>query len=456
MGIDNDKCLTAKDSQEIARLLEEAGADAIQVRSEWIGYHSAGFFPEAAFYPDLIIPEESYPKEYNLSRNGAGALLPLAEAVKKRVSIPVLTVGRYDPVLGEKVLREGKADFIAMTRRLLADPELPNKIAQGRLEDIRPCTACQTCLEPRPVKCCRINAALGQEESYILKEAKKKKKVMIVGGGPSGLEAARVAATRGHEVLLYEKESKLGGLLPVAALVKGTKIEDLPAIVKYLKTQVEKLGVKVKVNTEVTPELVDAIKPDVVILAMGGEASVPDIPGINRSNVVVSSNLHKRVNKYLKFFSPGFLRWLTKFYLPLGKRVVVIGGDIQGCELAEFLTKRGRKVTIVDTKETMGEGMGRLPLVALFWWFDRKGVTRMTEVKYEEITDKGLTVTTREGNKQTIEADTIVSVLPMKPNTALLKSLEGKVSEVYTIGDCKEPLLIVDAVADGYRIANTL
>jgi thioredoxin reductase len=104
----------------------------------------------------------------------------------------------------------------------------------------------------------------------------------------------------------------------------------------------------------------------------------------------------------------------------------------------------------------MGEGIGRLPLVALFWWFDRKGVTRITEVKYEEITDKGLTVTTREGNKQTIEADTIVSVLPMKPNTALLRSLEGKVPEVHTIGDCKEPLLIVDAVADGYRIANTL
>jgi 2,4-dienoyl-CoA reductase (NADPH2) len=456
VGIDDDKCLTSKESQGIAQLLQEAGADAIQVRSEWLGYHSAGFFPEAAFYPELIVPAESFPKELDQSRNGAGALLPLAAAVKKVVSVPVLTVGRYDPELGEKVLQEGKADFIAMTRRLLADPELPNKIAQGRLDDIRPCTACQMCLEPRPIKCCRINAALGSDEPYIIKEAGKRKRVVIVGGGPSGMEAARVAALRGHEVLLYEKESKLGGLLPVAALVKGLEIEDLPAIVKYLKTQIEKLGVKVKLNTEVTAELIEELKPDAVILATGGETNVPDIPGISNRNVVIGTKLHKQVKTYLKFFSPKFLRWLTKFYLPIGKKVVIIGGDIQGCELAEFLTKRGRNVTIVDTAQTLGEGMGRLLLIALTWWFQKKGVTTMTEVQYGEITDKGLTVITKEGDKQTIEADTIVSALPLKPNAALFTSLEGKVPEVYAIGDCEEPRLIVDAIADGYRVAKAL
>jgi len=369
------------------------------------------------------------------------------------VSVPVMTVGRLDPMLGEQALREGKVDFIGMTRRLIADPELPNKIAAGRLDDIAPCTACDNCLGSRR---CRINANVGTEHNTVEK-AGEAKKVVIAGGGPAGLEAARVAALRGHDVMLYEKSNKLGGLLPMAALVKGTGIEDLPAIVRYLKRQITGLGVKIRLGEEVSPSVIEDIQPDVVILATGGTTSVPAIPGIYKRNVISNADLHRRLKFLLRFLRPGALRWLTNFYLPVGKRVVVIGGGIQGCELGEFLTKRGRKVTIVEKADTLGEGMVDVAMAYLFTWFKKKGVTMISGVKeYVEITDKGLTLITREGETQTIKADSIMSALPLIKNTDLLKSLEGKVPQVYAVGDCREPLLIVDAIADGSRTARAI
>jgi len=142
--------------------------------------------------------------------------------------------------------------------------------------------------------------------------------------------------------------------------------------------------------------------------------------------------------------------------MPLGKRVVIIGGGIHGCELAEFLVKRGRKVTIMDTSGALGEGMFHHLKCALLAWFQKKGVTMMTEVKYEEITDKGLTIITKEGDRQTIEADSIVPAMSLIPDTGLLESIEGKAPEIYAIGDCREPLLVVDAIADGSRIARAI
>jgi 2,4-dienoyl-CoA reductase (NADPH2) len=203
-------------------------------------------FPEHLFFPE---PPSHQPAELDWSRHGAGVTVPLATAVKQVVKIPVIGVGRLDPIFGEKLLKEGKVDFIGISRRLMADPELPNKLASGRLEDIAPCTACLGCiseiLKDKPVRC-RVNGALGGEEGYYtVTPAGKKKKVVVVGGGPGGLEAARVAALRGHRVDLYDKEHQLGGLLPLAAMVKGTEIEELPVLVGYFKTQLAKLGVTV-------------------------------------------------------------------------------------------------------------------------------------------------------------------------------------------------------------------
>jgi 2,4-dienoyl-CoA reductase (NADPH2) len=453
--------MTPKEAQGIAQILQAAGADAIHVRIEFYNrpkdprLRDSTQFPDIALYPETPFPLD--PGEVDGSRYGAGGWVPPAIAVKQAVSIPVIAVGRLDPEISEELLRRGAVDFVSFNRRLMADPELPNKLAEGRLEDICPCTGCITCFdnnEKGNPPLCQVNAALGKEVEYEIKPAEKKKKVMVVGGGPAGMEAARVAALRGHEVTLYEKEPKLGGSLPLAAMVKGFDREDLLGLVRYLETQITKLGVDIRLGQEVTKSVVEGIKPDVLIIAAGGTHDIPDLPGINKRHVVTGKALHRQLKGYMRFIPPRLLRPLTKVWMPIGKRVVVIGGGIHGCQTAEFLVKRGRKVTIMETAEEIGEGLLETFIKPhLLDWLDGKGALMLPGVKYEEITDKGLTITTQEGKKQTIEADTIVTALPLLPNTELLEELDGIAPEVYAIGDCKDPQLIVDAIADGSRIA---
>jgi 2,4-dienoyl-CoA reductase (NADPH2) len=456
IGVDESECLTFQDAMKIARIIEEAGADAIQVRSQWIGRHDSSFLTDHLFYPEPPVPLAAFPKELDMSRHGAGANANMAAAIKKVVSLPVITVGRLDPDLGEEILREGKADFIAMTRRLFADPELPNKIAAGKIEDIAPCTSCTCCKAENTHRRCRINACIGTEKTYAMEPPGKKKRVLIVGGGPGGMEAARVAAKRGHDVTLIEKTGRLGGLLPMAAMVKGLEIEDLPAIIRYFDSQFKKLGVHVRLSTELTSELTEKLKPDVLVVATGGTPAFPDIPGINGPNVVKNTDLHRMLKLFLRFVGPGTLRGLTKLWMPVGKKVVIIGGGIQGCELAEFLVKRNRKVTIVDSAEELGTDMIQHLRQQLFWWFREKRVELLPGVKPVAITVKGLTILTKQGYNRTIPADSIIPAVPMKPNTKLAEDFRGKVPEIYTVGDCGNPGIIADAVADGWRVGNAI
>ncbi len=449
-GIDNGKCVTAEAAREVAPFLERAGADAIQVRSHWLGYHVGAYLTDALFYPDPPIPIEDFPKEYYAAKKGAGANILLAAGIKKQVSIPVTVVGRLDADLGEKVLAEGIADFIGMTRRLIADPAYINKLRAGRIDDIAPCTGCANCLGSRR---CRVNAMVGTGYNTI-ERAEKKKKVLVIGGGPAGMEAARVSAIRGHDVTLYEKAPKLGGLMPLAAMVKGPHPENLPLLIDYLGGQIRKLGVRVVLGREADLSTVDRAQPEVVFVATGATPTLPSIKGIDSSHVTSGEALHKRLKLLSRFFGPYTLRWLSRFYMPIGRTVVVIGGGIQGCELAEFLTKRGRKVTIVETADHIGDGMVDAFLGQLMTWFEKKGVVAILGVKeYVEITERGLTFVTKEGTKQTLYADTIVPALPLTPNNGLVEKLRGKVPEVYAIGDCAQPGLIADAIGTGLRTA---
>ncbi|OGP54507.1 MAG: hypothetical protein A2Y65_01145 [Deltaproteobacteria bacterium RBG_13_52_11] len=451
------KCLIFEDAKRNVQIFQEAGADAFMIRNSWLGYHVGGFLPDQLFYPEPPIPVKEFPKEYNWRGWGAGANIYMVEEIKKLVSVPLIAVGKISPELGEKYLSEGKADFIGMHRALMCDPELPHKLAEGRPEDIAPCTACGTCLDQSVsfLRHCRINAALGTD-NYTVGKARKAKKVVVVGGGPAGMEAARVAALRGHKVTLYEKTRQLGGLLPMAAVVKGLEIEDLPNMVRYLKTQIDKLGVKTVLGTEVDSSIIKKMKPDAVIVATGGTLTVPEIPGINNKNVITTPALHSKVKSYLRSLGPKAVERLTKLWVPMGKKVVVIGSGLHGCEVAEFLIKRGKTVTIVDTAEKPGEGVIDFRFGLLMDWFTKKGVTMIIGVKSIEIIDKGVVITTKEGKKQTIEADNIVPTAPLAPNTALFKSLKGKVPKVYAIGDCKEPRMIVDAIREGYHTARTI
>lgn len=452
----NPRGTTIEEGVGLAKLLAEADADAIQCRAHSYHHRDGLIQPERMFYPE---PPDDLPKDLDWSRQGKGALIPLTEAVKKVVNVPVFCACRLDPVIGEEYLQREKLDFVGMTRRLLADPELPNKVITGHMEDIRPCTGCLHCIDVRnknQLLECMVNASLGRERELAFKPAEKKKKVMVIGGGPSGLEAARVAAWRGHEVTLYEKSSWLGGLVPTAALVKGIERDDFLAVVKYFKTQMDKEKVAVTLGRESSIAAIEAFQPDVLVVAAGALPSYLQIPGHNHRSVVNSSDLHRKLRFFMKFFSVKMLQRLTKVWMPLGKRVVIAGGAIHGCETAEFLIKRGRQVTIVHDGKDLGEGIPVEDLMRFIPWLDKKGIPRYTEAKFEAVTDEGLVITTREGERKTLSADTILVTLPYLPNHEIMKRLEGKAPVIYDVGSGREPGLIVNAIADGARIGHKI
>ncbi|MFH1032438.1 MAG: FAD-dependent oxidoreductase [Chloroflexota bacterium] len=453
--------LTIEETQGFAQIFEKAGFDYINVRIYGYNDYWDLHLPDSILYPE---PPSPVAPPLDVTHKGAGISVPLAAQIKKAVSkVPVITVGKLDAVLGEKVLEEGKADFIGLGRRLIADPEYPNKVAAGKMEDITPCVFCLRCFGMRvdrgeDTKCC-VNGATGLEEDYALKPATKKKKVVVIGAGPAGLEAARVAVVRGHSVTIYDKRKRLGGLVTLANMIKGFEVEDLEALLNYYKVQLAKLGIKVNLGTEVTAETVTQDKPDVIIVAIGGTPTVPKVRGIDGPNVITMAALHNRVKGYLDFFGPKTLRSLTKYYLPIGKKVIVmgIGGALHSHEMAEFLVKRGRQVTVLDSAKTIDDD--RLPKVRnvrLAAWLAKKGVPVLTEVEYEEITDKGLTITTKDGKRQTLEADNILPVMPWAPKPQFFNSLKGKAPEVYAIGDCKETGLILEAIGAGHRLARNI
>ena len=434
---------TNEEAVEFAKMFEKAGADYIQ--SSAYGYNE--FFlcwaPDQVVYPE--IPETA--REF-AKRIPEGALLKYAENIKKAVSIPVSGVGRMDYENGEKALKKGIIDLVWVGRRVMVDPEYPRKVQEGRFEDIRPCIGCMNCLshlfDNTPVQC-RWNAFMGHEYEFgcdgiDFEPAEKKKKVVVVGAGPGGMEAARVAAKRGHHVLLYDKEKNLGGLLPLASLIKGLEFDDVSQALTWFTYQLKKLdNVQINLGVEVTPELIDELQPDAVILSPGGKLELPDIPGVDGPNVVTSNQLKDKAKNYIKYLGSGLLSSLSKIYLPMGKRIVVVGGDLKGLEAAEFLVKRGRKVTVVEEGDVLGTGMNLwIQYKFLPWMEAHEDITAFTGVTYNEITSEGMTITTKEGEKKTLEADTIMIIEKDRANLDLYNALQGKVPEVYLIGDAKE------------------
>ena len=449
-------CLTHAQALENMKMAVEAGADAIMVRSHWLGLHVPGFLPDYMFYPEAQMPVDKMPPHYYSKERGRGAMRIMAEEAKKILGVPIILIGYMTPELGEEALEQGKADFIGMNRPLICDPDLPNKLIAGRPEDVRPCTRCGSCLDQSEtfLRKCRGNAALGYGYQN-LGRAAKKKKVLVVGGGPAGMEAARASALRGHDVTLLEKGPRLGGLVPLAELIKGLELEDLPALRKWFERQLRQLGVKVELGTEATAERIKALKPDAVILATGGVLNAPPVEG-DQAKVVTTPELHTRVKPWLRLFGSRFLGWATHLWLPMGKKVVVIGAGLHGLEVAEFLAKRGRTVTVVEPTEKIGEGVIDFRLGLALDWFEQKGVKIITEAGNIRVTKKGLAYDDKHGVRHEIEADTVMPTAPLLPNDTLYRALEGKVPELYLIGDGKEAGMIMHAIRSGYHTAKAI
>lgn len=405
---------TLEESRKIAHMAEDAGAAAIHVSAA--GPQSPVNLTSPTFVPAVIAD--------------------LAAEIKKGVGVPVIAVGRITPEAGERILAEGQADLIAIGKGLLADPNLPNKWASGRLEDITPCIVCMACRDDLRSPAvsgirCQVNAALGKEEEYQIFPAKKAKKILVIGGGPAGMEAARVAALRGYQVGLWEKSSRLGGQL-IQAVIPPHK-DRIEPLIRYFLDQLKKLGVRIESGKVATAAKVEEFQPEVVVCATGIKATVPEIRGLSQANVVQAGDVLEGKVK-------------------VGDKVVIIGGELVGCETAEFLAEKGKKVTVTRRGPEMALKVEGVLRPFFLQRLLEKGVTLLTNIHYNEVTAQGLVVTTKDNEKKVIEADTIVLAAGSIPDQELYQEIKGRTAEVYLAGDCVEPRKIRDAIADGYRI----
>ena len=447
--------ITLPDAVATARLAEQAGADAVSV-SAYATITTGTAFTEA--------PLVQQP----------GGFIDYAAAVSKAVSVPVIAAGRIEPEVAAQGIKNGQFDFVAMARKLLADPDIPIKLMQNRPQDIRPCIYCYACVSQifinQRVKCA-VNPMTGHEFEIMTAPVQAQRHVLVVGAGPGGMEAARVAASRGHRVTLVERSERLGGTLFFAALAypeNGTLLD-------YLVEQVGQLPIEVRLSAPITPELVAQLKPDVIVVATGARRAAPAIPGAGQSHVWSGDELRRLMTndaaeeiaraklslaQRAMFKAGGMLRvtdsrqalhGLSKLWMPLGKQVVIVGGGLVGLELAEFLLARGRKVTVLEPTDKPGRELSIVRRWRVLEAVEQHGTLHRNATVFE-IKSREVLWRDAQGGDQRTAADSVVLAIGAEADDSVVKMLAASGVTVHSVGDCNNVGYIEGAMHEGNRI----
>lgn len=389
--------------------------------------------------PSLLIAPMYYP---------LGAFVYCAAAIKKVVDVPVICSGRInDPAQAEQILSEGQADVVGMARALICDPELPDKARQGRSDDIRRCLACnEGCYgrrrDPRGITCA-INPVTGREIEWAeVRPAERSKKVVVVGGGPAGLEAARSAAQRGHEVTLFEKNQELGGLIALAAKAPGRG--DFAELARYYERELHRLNVVVRLGTLATAESVLEMKPEAVVVATGSAPFPLEAPGAGQSNVFE-------------------VRDVLAGKVEVGSRVLVVDGEngIRALSVADLLASQGKEVEVVCAEFSAGDNIDNIDSnirSPLYQRLLRAGVRFSPITAVKEIRGNSVVLANVfTGEERSIEGvDTIVYSCGDVEDNALYLALKDRVPEVYAVGDCAGVRKLVQATQEGAVVGHKL
>lgn len=412
---------TLEEGVEIAKLLESYGYDCLNVDT---GIYDSFYYA----CPPMYMPK--------------GYLVELAAKAKEAVNIPILAGGRMNEAdIAENAIRDGKIDAVVLGRAALADPEYPNKVLTGHTEKIRPCIACNqgciTRLQQGKQPTCAVNPAAMREVRYALRPCIYSKKVVVVGGGVAGMEAARIAAMRGHKVSLYEKNESLGGnLIPGGSHSFKKEVRELNA---WYQNELKALPVEIHTGETVTSEKLRNMDADVIILATGSVPVMPNVPGMDDKKVLGCMEAFAHPEK-------------------VGQKVIVIGGGLVGCEMALDYAQNGKEVMVVEAlPKILSAGIpSPIPNGQMIPdLFEHHHVTVLEKHRLSAVED-GKVILECDGQKKVLDADTIVIAVGFRPAPSMAQELQGCGAVVYEIGDGQKVSTILHAVWDGYEVGNSI